>query len=209
MSNKFHPFTMLKKMKCPWIDSLETNVRRSIEDYSTFIKKEATDDKCVDFAKEPFLYERFKDNMYYGMVCCNIEVLKYFCVYFEQKILYSMVGEDKFTKHDQEMYEYFRNTDFTTCKKYSPRILRYINDTPTFIGDVKDASKWSMLIGNDAVNYMDMFIEPFVACNDMVRNAKSLGLYRPDMDFFEQRNVFNVFGHEGLSFNSKTVVKFE
>lgn len=208
-NNSEHPYTVLQKMKCPWLDSLTAEVNRSIVEYDKFIKAEADADKCIDFAKESFLYERFKDNLYYGMVYCNIEVLKYFCVYFEQKILYSMVGEDKFTKHDQEIYEYFRNTDFTACKKYTNRILRYINDTPVFIGDVQDSVKWSMIIGNDTVNYIDMFIEPFVACNDMVRNAKSLDLYRPDIDFFKQRNVFNIFGHEALSFNTKTVVKFK
>lgn len=184
-----HPYKALKQMKCPWLDSLTEEVKRSIAEYDKFIMAEAEADKCIDFAKESFLYERFVDNNFYGMDYCNIEVLKYFAVYVERKIIQTMIGEWHFTEHDQEMYEYFKNTKFDVSSKFVDIITKYCVESPYFVGNCKDAPNWNLTmdvdnIGKTRVNYIDLFIDCFISCNDMIRNVKSLGLVRPSFNLF-------------------------
>lgn len=188
-------------MKCPWLDSLTEEVNRSIAEYDKFIVDEAEANKCVDFAKESFLYERFVDNNFYGMEYCNIEVLKYFVVYFERKIIQTMIGEWHFTKHDQEMYEYFKNKPFDVSSKHVDIITKYCVDSPYFVGNCKDAPNWNITVdvdnlGKIRVNYIDLFNDCFISCYDMIRNVKSLGLARPSFNLFDRQlhgelSVFN------------------
>ena len=193
-----HPYNVLKKKKCPWLDSLTEQVTRSITEYNEFIMAEAEADKCIDFARESFLYERFVDNNFYGMVWCNIEVLKYFVIFFEQKILYNMIGEWKFTTRDKVMYNYFKHTEFSVSRKFVDIITKYRTKAPEFVGDCKEADGWHMTmkdigINNLRINYVDLYTDQFLSCNDMVRNTKSLGLLRPSVNVFDKSYKVNLY----------------
>ncbi len=213
-NNSEHPYMVLQKMKCPWLDSLTAEVNRSINEYDKFIMVEADADKCIDFAKESFLYERFVDNNHYGMVYCNIEVLKYFVLYFEQKILYNMIGQWKFTEHDIEMYDYFRNTCFKTGRYKANPVLRYIKKAPEFIGDASVADTWNIVLmtephGLIRVNYVDFFVNQFVACNDMVRNVKSLNLFNDKIDMFKNTTEYNLYEYPDIRFDKRNIHSLE
>lgn len=213
-SNSEHPYTVLKQMKCPWLDSLTAEVNRCIAEYNEFIKAEAEADKCIDFARASFLYERFVDNNNYGMVYCNFEVLKYFVVYFEQKILYNMLGKWKFTEHDIEMYNYFHNTCFKTGRYKANPVLRYIKKAPEFIGDGRTADTWNIALmtkpyGLIRVNYVDFFVNQFVACNDMVRNVKSLNLFNDKIDMFKNTAEYNLYEYPDIRFDKRNIHSLE
>ena len=202
-------------MKCPWLDSLTAEVKRSIAEYDKFIMAEAEADKCIDFAKESFLYERFVDNNFYGMDYCNIEVLKYFVIFFEQKILYNMIGEWKFTDRDKEMYEHFRDTGFRKDRNVIKRIIRYNRESPRYIGHTTICNKWVLYMQTDnskvQVNYLDWFVDQFVACNDMIRNIKSLDLYNKNIRLFKdmnQYNIYDVHDYVGFSFDPTAIITF-
>ena len=212
-----HPYTALKRMKCPWLDSLTEEVNRSIAEYGEFIKSEAEADKCIDFARESFLYERFVDNNRYGMFYCNVEVLKYFVLYFEQKILYNMIGQWKFTDHDKEMYNYFRDTECHDDRNIIKRIIHYHKEPPGYIGDNACYNKWIVQMQTDSyahvrVNYVDWFVDQFVACNDMIRNIKNLGLYNDELRLFKNMslyNIYDIYNYTGFMFDSSRIVLFK
>lgn len=193
-----HPYNVLKKKNCRWLDSLTEQVTRSITEYDEFIMAEAEADKCIDFARESFLYERFVDNNFYGMDWCNLEVLKYFVLYFEQKILYNMIGEWKFTKHDKEMYNHFIDTKFHVTRNMGKLIIHYHKKSPEYIGDRECAKDWVVSLMMDdkrliKVNYVDWFVDQFVACNDMIRNVKHLCKYYDDIRLFTNVGLFNIY----------------
>lgn len=202
---------MLKKLHCPWLSDMERCVRESIAEYDKFIVAEAGDDKCIDFAKEAFLYKRFQDNNTYGMVWCNIEVLKYFVLFFEKKILYSMIGKCKFTKIDEELYTYFRNTKFVLDRYKVNAVLQYYNDTPKFIGEYDVSYNWDITLDTESngiirVNYVDFFVQPFAACNDMVRNAKHLGTFCKVDNVFD--GSINLYEYPRVRLDKSKIIKF-
>lgn len=214
MNYKIHPFDDLKKRNCPWLDDMKQNVLRSISEYDAYINKEAETDNSIDLADEDKLYERFKNNVEFSMDCGNYVILKYFVLFFEKKILYNMIGENKFTDRDVEMYNYFLTHKFGDKYYKVSKIMRYINeDVPGFVGDEECSKAWVLALKHgktiERINYIDLFVRQYVLCNDMVRNAKSLDLFAPDDNLFGSNNMFNLYDHDGLCYDNTTVFAVE
>lgn len=118
------PYDDMVAMGCPWIGDFKSSVEEEIRRKMEELDKEAAYDGEPRLTSEDYLYERFKDNCYYGLFRANWQVLKYFYRLFQIKIYKDMIGEWTFTDHDKEMYEYFCYTPFDENNKCFPRYIR-------------------------------------------------------------------------------------
>lgn len=204
---KTHPYDTLKAIQCPWIDDLTEHVINHINEYDEFIVSEASADKCRDFANEDFLYERFVDNLRYGMVYPNFEVLKYFNLFFEKKILLNMIGKWMYTDHDVEMYNYFSKTKFNESFKKVGNVMKYVTEHhPEFFTD-DDIAKWKISLttssyGDIEINYIELFYDQLILCNDMIRNAKGLEPYQYNRHLFDLPTFFNLYNYKDVFFGN-------
>ena len=82
----------------------------NIEKYTLKILKDEASDKL--FLDINYLYERFKDNCKYNLYYGNVEILKIFC----PLMLLKVFRNQKFTKKEKEMFDYFENFKNTTGK---------------------------------------------------------------------------------------------
>lgn len=72
------------------------------------LKKEATEEHCIELLDTEYAYERFKNNCKYGLVYGNIRILKFFYKLMQIKV----ATEQEFTEHEKEMIKHFRTCDF-------------------------------------------------------------------------------------------------
>lgn len=201
---KIHPYNVLVKKGCPWIDEVKTRVLKRIDEFEYFITKEAESEGIPYFAEEDFIYERFVDNRKHNMAKANLEVLKFFALKFRIKILYDMIGEWKFTGKDAEMYEYFRTTeDFGYLGKgiVNDR-LRYDGGEFPNIYVHDDTCNWIVHVGKEDEFYSNFFYQEIVLINDIVRNVRGYTRIMSDRSFFDGGHL-----HEGL--NLSELMDFE
>lgn len=186
---KIHPYNALVKKGCPWVDDVKTRVLKRIGELKDFITKEAASDGIPYFADEDFVYERFVDNRDHDLKGANIEVMKYFVLFFKMKILYNMIGEWKFTDHDKTMYFYFRENKFNGINYYNVnKKLTYITgEEPRFFVHDKNC-QWFITVDDDGKTvddfYVNLFRHEYIMFDDMVRNVKNLEPNLPDDRMF-------------------------
>ena len=87
------PYDDMVAMGCPWIGDFKSSVEEEIRRKMEELDKEAAYDGEPRLTSEDYLYERFKDNCYYGLFRANWQVLKYFYRLFQIKIYKDMIGE--------------------------------------------------------------------------------------------------------------------
>lgn len=84
-------------------------------------------DNNLELLDDKFLYQRFLNNLKFGLIYGNLQVLKYF-VY---KMVLKIHNNKKLSKHDIEMINYYENTkDFETIKSNRKHPINYINSMP-------------------------------------------------------------------------------
>jgi len=84
-------------------------------------------DHNIDLLDDKILYKRFLNNIKFGLIYGNLQVLKYF-VY---KMVLKIHNNKKLSKHDIEMIKYYENTkDFETIKSNRKHPINYINSMP-------------------------------------------------------------------------------
>ena len=84
------PFETITELKAPWIKEIKSIVTEYIVKLVNQYKEETEYCNVPEFYDEKFLYERFKENRDTGMWNGNWEVLKYFALNFEIKVLKTM-----------------------------------------------------------------------------------------------------------------------
>jgi hypothetical protein len=203
MQLKENPFFKAKKLHASWIKNVAHDVNVAIDRISEEIKMEAEYDGQPELADEEFLYKCFKNNSKYGMYYGNLQVLKYYIKIFQIKILYEIIGKNKFTKKDEEIYNYFKNTKynklpmllykklkFNSCAEYNYSHLLF-NDTARknfIIYDVyKDIKNSQDKVFN--MPYYFYFGNLFIALENMIRNVKGLDPFS-DLDLFKMKNRY-------------------
>ena len=148
------------KMKC----------NELIEAIGNSIVKEAERDGNPALANPDFLYERYKDNCKYNLMYGNWQIFKYFIRHMHIKIYMDLSGHPNYTDHDKEMYTYFRSLHLTPANKCSSIYLAFMDDVFFDIPeDIKEE---------------DDFFRKAILLEDMVRNAKLLDLYQPEIFWF-------------------------
>lgn len=129
---KVSPYEELVKSNPIWIDKMIAEVKQNIIALEKSLIEESKYDKYEPLRDENFLYTRFKDNIETGCIFGNWEVLKYFIRIFKLKIYYFMIGENKFTNHDKEMFDYFNNIEITNDTKCKHSKIKWHNNEPQF-----------------------------------------------------------------------------
>lgn len=204
------PFETITELKAPWIKEIKSIVPEYIAKLVNQYKEETEYCGVPEFYDEKYLYERFKENRDTEMWNGNWEVLKYFALNFEIKVLKTMIGEWAFTDADKEMYEYFNNVqvnDKTKCKnaqlaiksaaKISTKdiIYNHINDYKIYYEFTpKDKYDANVTI----VCYFEMFSKSLGCIENMIRNCKMLAKSN-DEDFFTSETLYVSQKYEAIA----------
>lgn len=129
------PYEVFKDLRAPWLSELTYKVTQAIDAYDAFLNDEAKLDGVPGLANEDYLYERFKDNVFYGMWFGNWQVLKYFNIIMRKKMYKELIGEWTFTEHDVEMYEFFRTCKVDKSHKCTWKQLKYNSKLAVDVSD--------------------------------------------------------------------------
>lgn len=203
------PFEIITELKAPWIKEIKSIVTEYITKLVNQYKEETEYCGVSEFYDEKFLYERFKENCDTEMWNGNWEVLKYFALNFEIKVLKTMIGEWTFTDADKVMYEYFNNVqvnDKTKCKpaqlaiksaaKITTKdiIYNHINDYKIYYEFTpKDKYDANVII----VYYFEMFSKSLSCIENMIRNCKMLA--KSNEDFFTSETLYVSQKYEAIA----------
>lgn len=192
---KVSPYKEMVKLKCPWIADVKARVKKRIAEFEQFIKDEAAADHLTKMADADYVYDCFKYNLEHNIKFGMLQVLKYFSLRFRIKILYDMIGEWKFTDHDKEIYEHFRNTSYADIKESTiTRKLSTLSGKMPNIFVHDNTCMWLVHFGDEKEFYSNFFYKEIVMLIDITRNAKCLELVMPERSFFDGGHL-----HEGLN----------
>lgn len=180
-----HPYAEMVAQKCPWIADVRSRIEARIAEFEKFIVDQSYKDGQPEMADEQHLYKCFKyneeHNQYYG----NLTVLKYFAWNFKVKILREVIGDWCFTEHDVEMYNYFRNADFSKVSvgKFFYKWDKEEKSPSMFVHDRN--CKWMMKLDGELEFYFNLFYKEIILLNDMIRNIRGSNLLFPEDQFFD------------------------
>lgn len=211
------PYNELKEIKPDWLDEMKQDVENCIKLAENQYKEEVEYEGVPEFLDQKFIYERFKDNCRDGMINGNWEVLKYFVLNFEIKILKSMIGKWEFTDADKEMYNYFNNLHVDERTKCKPAMLKLKSGAKLLFSTILDYKKYKIYYEFESKDkyennvcedhYFLKFANAFECITMMTNNCKMNAKYRT-LNFFNDELVFisNIFEYY-LKNGRKTINK--
>lgn len=125
----------------------------------TLLVQKAEEAGCPELLNMDYMVERFHNNCKYGLVCGNLEILKYFYRLMQIKA----AKNESFTDRDKELLRYFRNWKVDVD---SPGELYLNND-------------WIINVANLDMAYVE----------DMIRNTRGIDLLLTEEKYAEMKGL--------------------
>ena len=192
-------FDIVKKENPSWNKDLHKKIEKFVKVYKKQLRKEAEYDGDDRLCQEEFLYERFKLNVEHDMYNGNWQILKYFYRNLRLKVFYQMIGENRYTEEDVEMYNYFTSIEVNEKCKCRPKLLKlssgselnspgmlesdnrwYVDYTIYVKTPSTDGNGYSVIY----LNFSDFFEDSFSIIEDMVRNCEMKPKIFPNDNLF-------------------------